>query len=348
MEDLPHSSPAWIGKPYKACPIEQIPSLPSRVPSGLHPEVSPEIVNLVTNQGWQYIRNSGNAQVVTDCAGRLLIVKCRAPESIFVDGEEMQWLDLVAEVELAITALRQAVETEEAEEHSRGSYSCISFGNSYGGGQQSPQNMSCKPASAYAALKTFKTDRFVQAYARRVACLFRTWQPKLARLYSLTQLSIIMVNELASMCFPDSQFASCTVNFGEACYTCWHLDQKNLVFGLCAVGVFGAFDHHRSGQLMFQYVDIIMEVAPGDVVFFPSSLLPHRNAPLHAGETRQSMVFYSPGGIFRFVSQRYKSKQKDKDGKDVELEEEGKECEDGKQRWKDGCSLISNISHILQ
>ena len=148
----------------------------------------------------------------------------------------------------------------------------------------------------------------------------------MAHLYSKTQLATLLKDESMSMLFPGLQFATCTVNLGKASVTDWHVDLKNLAFGLCALGIFGQFDHRTGGHLILKYAKVVVELMRGDIVFFLSAIFPHKNACIRNDETRRSLVFYSQGGLFRWISEA--------DGNDEDAGEPG-------GVWNQGIQLLN-------
>lgn len=59
-----------------------------------------------------------------------------------------------------------------------------------------------------------------------------------------------------------------------------HWDSKNLVGALCAIAVFGIFNHQTSGHLLLHEIKTIVELRAGDVIFIPSAGLTHSNSKL--------------------------------------------------------------------
>ena len=159
--------------------------------------------------------------------------------------------------------------------------------------------------------------------------MFRIWQSKLTKLYSLAQLQLLMVDNIVSSYFPSLQFMTCTLNCSAQPTVDWHVDSKNLAFDMCAVGVFGQFDCSQSDQMVFAKVKLILEVKAGDIVFFSSALLPHKSELLTDSESRRVIVFYSAVDLFHWISQSHKT-------------QDGLSRND-EQRWIDGCNLLSTL-----
>lgn len=132
---------------------------------------------------------------------------------------------------------------------------------------------------------------------------FALWFPKHAQLYSEAQLRMHLLDNLLRQHLPNLQFAGVTINAGPKTVCHWHRDCRNLAFGVCCIGVFGDFNYKESGQLLLKELKLILQLAPGDLVFIPSAVITHRNMAIGQNETRQSIVFYSAGAMFRWVAQ---------------------------------------------
>lgn len=128
--------------------------------------------------------------------------------------------------------------------------------------------------------------------------------------------------------------------------TTLHRDSKNLAFGICAVGVFGRFDHQNSGHLLLAEPGMVVEVQRGEICYLPSACVTHGNRGLGEGETRMSMVFYSAGGLFRWISQGHQLSQLCGGMGDTEHGYAfGHEA--GKDRWKEGWDLYCTREELL-
>jgi len=82
------------------------------------------------------------------------------------------------------------------------------------------------------------------------------------------------------------------------------------VTGVCGIYVLGDFDWTAGGHLVLHDLGLFLELAPGDLAFFPSASITHYNLPIQPDDTRESLVFYSAGLMFRYIllqSPAYKS-----------------------------------------
>lgn len=101
--------------------------------------------------------------------------------------------------------------------------------------------------------------------------------------------------------FRDLPMMGVTANAGPAVSTLLHTDPLNASWSRCIIGATGNYDHTRSALLVLKELKVIMEIAPGDIVFIPSALLTHGNTAVMEGETRRSLTFYTAGALFRWV-----------------------------------------------
>lgn len=99
---------------------------------------------------------------------------------------------------------------------------------------------------------------------------------------------------------PGSPFGSLTINLGKT-VTRPHRDHLNLVTGLCAIYVLGDFDWTSGGHLVLHDLGLLLELSPGDLAFFPSASITHYNLPIKPEATRESLVFYTAGLMFRYA-----------------------------------------------
>ncbi|KZV98819.1 hypothetical protein EXIGLDRAFT_606643 [Exidia glandulosa HHB12029] len=140
--------------------------------------------------------------------------------------------------------------------------------------------------------------------------MFRFWFPKLWHDYDdLARRLREHGNDDIGPPFPGFPMHGITINTGKRVATPMHVDFKNTMAGMCVISPFGRFDHTRHGMLVLQELKVIMQVAPGDVVFIPSALITHGNTELGEGETRRSWTMFNPGGLARFEDGGYMTMQ---------------------------------------
>lgn len=160
--------------------------------------------------------------------------------------------------------------------------------------------------------------------------------PRQAKHYDELKTSMQVIDNIVNAYFPFIQFSATSINLDGKVSTEFHTDTKNLATGLCAICVFGLFDHRKSAQLVMKEPKVILEVKRGDVVFIPSALITHCNLPLGDKEKRYSLVFYTAGGLFRWYDQ-----QKAKTA--------GTSLETGlkEDQWKKGWDRFSTLQELI-
>ena len=81
-----------------------------------------------------------------------------------------------------------------------------------------------------------------------------------------------------------------------------HTDSENLSYGLCVVCPFGNFDWENGAELLLLEPGIILQLRPGDALFFPSATITHGNFPLSSkpNQTRYSFMCYSTASLFQW------------------------------------------------
>lgn len=98
-------------------------------------------------------------------------------------------------------------------------------------------------------------------------------------------------------------FAATTYNLGPQT-ACWpHRDCGNGIVHLCADGGLGLFDWTLGRHLIIHEARLVIQLRPGDIILFPSTLLTHENIPVQPHESRYSFTAYSAGGLERFRQQ---------------------------------------------
>jgi hypothetical protein len=187
-------------------------------------------------------------------------------------------------------------------------------------------------------VRSFGCPKLSYTHTNFTGC-FKTWFPHVAELYEWALLQTLINDNLLSQLLPDLPFAAATINLGQQSVTDWHLDSKNLVFGLCCIVVFGRFNHRQSAQLILKEPRVVMELRRGDVCFVPSGSVTHRNAPLNPWETRFAMIFYTAGGVFRYIFQGFQLAGPQRISSDMVKEA-------GQVRWQAGWSLFSTLKSL--
>lgn len=190
------------------------------------------------------------------------------------------------------------------------------------------------------------TKTCIQVLTVTLADCFKTWAPRLHAFYVVCHTILLSIYPNLWSISKHLPFAACTVNFGPQTVLKLHRDFKNLVFGWCLVFVLGNFDHTRGGHLILWELKLLIELAPGDMVFLPSGCITHGNIPLAgADEKRYSVTWYSSGYLFRWIRAGFVNSKlwKAKDGKDFK---EWYKKANAKERWSRGWNLFQSLTDL--
>ncbi|KAK7015179.1 hypothetical protein VNI00_019173 [Paramarasmius palmivorus] len=238
---------------------------------------------------------------------------------------------------------------------SGGEYGLRDEGISFAGGKTRPGNIAVRGIKNRAALKAFSENRYLGRVLGHTGRLYCTFANKLAR------ESRRVFGELQDK-FPEIRLPShpsiggnywaarCLNSAGRAksarVITKAHADYGNWAPNWCCVTAVGKFDPDKGGHLVFWNVGLAIRFPPGCSVLFPSALVTHSNMPIQPGETRYSIVQYSPGGLFRWV---YNGHMTDEDFFSSASEEDLRRwSEDKAGRWKDGLRLFTKWQELLK
>jgi hypothetical protein len=127
-------------------------------------------------------------------------------------------------------------------------------------------------------------------------------------------------------------WAACVVNDGgnNPNQTNVHRDVKESQYGYSCVISCGNF---TGGDLILYELGYILEVAPGDVLLFPDSLISHSNEP--AIGNRKSVVTFTQENMFDYWRREYNmilKRHRARDKRKARKEEEMKEQKKGKRK----------------
>ncbi|KAF7335859.1 hypothetical protein MSAN_02332400 [Mycena sanguinolenta] len=138
-----------------------------------------------------------------------------------------------------------------------------------------------------------RNDPDMKRIASFVSSAYAYWFPEL---YSTATARITkLLKELQSQVrtFPMSAFTCVAFNFGPQVSTTLHRDWTDMAGG-----------HVCSGSAR-----LLVEFPPGSLILFPSALISHANIPVRPGETRSSIVQYTPGAVCRFVENDFRTEK---------------------------------------
>ncbi|TCD60677.1 hypothetical protein EIP91_009711 [Steccherinum ochraceum] len=337
VQDSVRTSTAFVGRTVKQ-PLEgEAGPQGGAIPKGAFwAEKNEEVRRLVDEHQYTYVEASDEqAAVLVDKNKVVYAVRGRPPKG-------MHWSEVV---KAAVREVERVAKDHRDEDnfwhHGRGPYPCANNGISYGGGPQTPYIFDIGEYNR-GLLDGLAKHWAIQELVTHAVNIFRTFFPRLARLYDLVQLRLYMENGILNSLFENCPFAAHAFNLGRQSLSTNHADVQNLVFGLCGILPLGRFDGRRSAQLILVEPRVIIELRPGDVFFFPSAIIHHRSAPLASpdGETRQCMILFSAGSLFRWILQ----------GHQTQLDEHKASrpgmAEEGRRRWEAGWKLYPTLDEL--
>ena len=133
-------------------------------------------------------------------------------------------------------------------------------------------------------------------------------------------------------------------NLGEQITTFSHRDEKNLAQGWCSVTALGRFNPDLGGHLVLWDFGLAIRFPPGSTILIPSALFIHSNTSIQPGETRNSIVQYAAGGLFRWVERGFMS---EKDWLAQATEEDLLKDEEKRDRcWADAANMFTKVEAL--
>ncbi|KDQ06459.1 hypothetical protein BOTBODRAFT_181571 [Botryobasidium botryosum FD-172 SS1] len=179
----------------------------------------------------------------------------------------------------------------------RGNFGYCHNGHSFGGGQKGACNFTMHD-SDLDGWKEFFNNPDVQGLMKFAKDVFKTWFPQHYKYYKKCLEDHLEHNKECGdpkkplrQPHPTMPFAAMEVNTGPHTMCKCHKDHKNLAFGLCMLIIL-----------------VVIELAPGDVIFFPSALITHQNLPILPHEFRYSITGYTASNLFQLRDQGFLSK----------------------------------------
>lgn len=179
---------------------------------------------------------------------------------------------------------------------------------------------------------------------------WKTWAPDVYEDYLKCHSSIVARDPSLDLVYPPQAkdvlpFAALTANLGPRTVCSRHRDIKNRgPGGVCTVKTLGRYDSKRGGHVVLHELGLIVEMEPGDVIFFPSAIISHETIPIGPEETRYSLVWYSAGGLFRWCDAGFRSLVSlEALDSNAHAEHQNK----GKARQAEGWSRYSTLSELI-
>jgi hypothetical protein len=246
--------------------------------------------------------------------------------------------------------------------HRRGRYSALASGISIGPGGTRPVVLNQHPANKAVISHLFAQPSFIRLTGHttsklmpstsipdapiltRIPGIFSSWSPRLFKCYCDYLEELLKRHPELFPNFPNSPWASATINFGPKTVCFKHRDFNNLPFGWCAITSLGDFDPTLGGHLILWELKLVITFPPGSTILIPSACITHCNTTVRPHETRYSFTQYTSGGLFRWVDRGFQQKA-DYEASLTE-EEVSQEPEKAAQRLNEGLSLFSTMEEL--
>ncbi|KAJ7170395.1 hypothetical protein C8R43DRAFT_876069 [Mycena crocata] len=235
--------------------------------------------------------------------------------------------------------------TEEQLHHRRAeeSFPAIARGWSHGGGQTEPGELCNNIANTKLTDELLRHDYF-KRLAQFATILFAMWAPLLFTFYQAQMALLAAWKPSLRRNFAGSVFAACTFNFGPRAITAPHLDFANLAWGWCAITALGKFDPDIGGHLILWDLRLVIRFPPGSTILLPSALIRHSNVAIRPHERRCSFTQYTAGGLFRWISNGFKTD--DAFEYSASTEEKAARSAESESRWEEGMKYFTVLEDL--
>ena len=100
--------------------------------------------------------------------------------------------------------------------------------------------------------------------------IFSSWSPRLFKCYCDYLKELLKRHPELFPNFPNSPWASATINFGPKMVCFKHRDFNNLPFGWCAITSLGDFDPTLGGHLILWELKLVITFPPGSTILIPT------------------------------------------------------------------------------
>lgn len=179
---------------------------------------------------------------------------------------------------------------------------------------------------------------------------WETWAPGIRAEYQHCHESILKQHPNLDLVYPTGSstkppFASLTANLGPQTVCESHTDIKNLAWGICACKPLGPYNFRLGGHIILHDLQVVVEMRPGDVIFFPSAVVTHETVPISEAEKRYSLVWYSAGGLFRWVDAGGRGL---KEYAQLAPNEHHEHQNNGFKRWTEGWLNFSTLPQLVK
>ncbi|KAJ7789587.1 hypothetical protein B0H14DRAFT_2397343, partial [Mycena olivaceomarginata] len=227
--------------------------------------------------------------------------------------------------------------------HRRGLFAAMNVGLSYGKGQMTPCWLNNKEYTGIA--DSLLEDQTSGAWPASPMLRFALWAPRLYGYYRRMRRPAADASPPSPSPPSTTRFSSVPISIlWRDVWTFKHRDILNLAFGWCAIQALGRFDATKGGHLILWDLGLVVEFPAGALILVPSATIAHSNVPVQEGETRTSFTQFSPGGIFRYVDNGFRTVNQlaEEDPAEYERLVDLKE-----KRWEMGLDLFSTLEELL-
>ncbi|KAJ7067710.1 hypothetical protein B0H15DRAFT_925945 [Mycena belliarum] len=279
-----------------------------------------------------------DSRPIVDAHGRIVAVLAGRPNDPTYDVA-------ASEAFAALAAESQEPHFPLAMHHRRGAFPAVNAGIFYGQGTDRPYVLNNKAQTAVVA-RLLANPHF-NRLASYADAAFAIWAPLIYRHYREHDVALRRRYPELRRNFVGSVFACAAFNFGPNVWTVKHRDIQNLAFGWCAVQALGQFAPEHGGHIILWDLKLVIEFPPGSTILLPSATVSHSNLPVDvkAGEKRASFTQYTPGGLFRFIDNGFRT-----EGQFAREDPAGyaRMCESKELGVEAGVAMFSSVDDLLE
>ncbi|KAI0067756.1 hypothetical protein BV25DRAFT_1911639 [Artomyces pyxidatus] len=237
--------------------------------------------------------------VIVDREGRIIVNLAGKPKG------DASWSRVVHDAGQAMDDVLTNKETnfqleDPPRKHTRGEYSILRAGFTFGGGPTEPHNVANRAAKKAEACRRLTRNAAFSRLAGFASSAFQTAGPRLFRSYWDVLGDVQSHTPGLQRAFANSVFPTAVFNFGPQAITFPHKDYQNVPYGWCAIAALGDYDPKKGGHLFLWELGLVIEFPPGSTILIPSALITHGNTPIQDGECRKSFTQYCAGALMRW------------------------------------------------
>jgi hypothetical protein len=142
-----------------------------------------------------------------------------------------------------------------------------------------------------------------------------------------------------------SVFSCAALNLGPTVVCTPHKDCNNCPFGWCSILALGNFEAKAGGQIVLWEMGLIIDFPPGATILIPSALVTHWNLPIGSQESRSSFTQFTPGNIFRYVENGFRT---DAELRDTDTDQYRADMEGRLTRWENKVNMFYTKADLLE